>query len=641
MREPALLPARLLGAIAALLGALVSLSRIGDYDVWYHLRAGDWILAHGIPATDPFAYTAASAPASVQSWLAAVLLALAHRAGGIPGVQLANALAVAIAFGFVFAAARERGRREDLWLAALLVGIAVFATRFRLGPRPHVLEYALLAADLWVLHRLRSRGSAPLWLLPVVQVAWVNVHGSHVLGVALPLLFLGGEALGWVLPAAFHAGAPALRPRRRAALLLAGAAAANAAATLANPRGVEALSFPFRVAGMGAYMARIGEWQPMTWDLLAGYGVRYTWAFSTLALLGLAGFALRRRAASPVDALLFVVFLVLAARGVRLAAEFAIATVPGTFANLAPFAARLAARRERSAALGAALALAVALPAAWLDRSYEPGFGAKERIFPGAALRFVRSAGVQGNVFNSFGFGDWLVFHAPERQVFIHGRNEVFPEAFYEDYLAAHRDPDAFRRLADRWDLQWTLLEYTLTDYGDREAMPALLRDPDWVPIYWDRVAVVYVRRAGPNAAIAARLGLPLLRPTRFDFGYLDELVRAGHGPAALADVNALLARAPDNEEAHLAAAAITQAMGRPDVARRALEAALAINPRRSMTRSALGLVALGAGDAAAARAHFEAALAIEPGDPGAIWGMQRLGVKIEAPPDARPAGHP
>jgi tetratricopeptide (TPR) repeat protein len=638
--RPRIDPARALALAVALVAFLVPISRIRDYDIWYHLRAGYLILSSGIPRTDPFSFTAGAEPASVQSWLAGVLYALAHRALGIPGVQLLNAALVAGAIALVLAAIRLHDRAGRAWLAALLCVLAVFAARFRLGARPHVFEFALLAAMLLVLHRLRLRGRGPLWLLPVLQVVWVNVHGSHVLGVVLPLLFLAGEAAAWALPGLLRPDETAALPRSRYAGLLAGAALANALATLVNPHGWRALAFPFEVARMGAYMAQIGEWQPISLDLLAGYGVRYTWAFSALAILGLAGFALRGRRAAPVHAVLFATFLVLALRGVRLIPEFAIATLPGTFACLAPAADRLTRGRERAFAWGALAAVLLAFPAALLDRSYQWGLGVKERVFPAAALDFARRAGVQGNVFNSFAFGDWLVFHAPERKVFIHGRNEVFPEAFYEDFRAAHRDGALFRRLADRWDLQWTLLEYELTDLDAREAMPHLASDPDWVPVYWDRVAVIYVRRSGPNAALAERLGTRVLRPTRFDFDYLERAAAAGRGGEALADVNALLARAPDNEEAHLAAAYVLHALRNRAGALRALQNALAINPSRAATHSAIGALALERGDRTAARAAFDEALGLQPSDPGAVWGMGQLGIKV-TPPAGMPAGHP
>jgi len=635
-------PARLVPGVLALAGALVSLTKIGDYDIWHHLRAGQTILdSRAIPRLEPYAYTALDRPFSAQAWLADVAHWLAYLAGGVAGVQLLNAAVIAGTVALVCATIRLRSRAPgDVCLVAALAILAVLAMRFRLTPRPHVFSFLLLAADLHLLQRLRLRGRAPVWLVPILQVVWVNVHGSHILGLVLPGLFLAGEAFLWAFPRALQPDERCPLPPRRLAAILVGLVVANALATTVNPGGLSAFAFPFVLTGLRTFQTHIGEWQPMSWSIVAGYGARYTWAFSALVVLAAVGFVVRRRRVHPTDVLLFAVFGVLTLRAIRLIPELAIATAPGTFAALAPAGARVVRDRARVAAWAALAAIGIAVPTALADGAYQPGLGVKDQIFPSAALAFAQRAGVQGNVFNSFAFGDWLLFHAPDHKVFIHGNNETFPEAFYQDYLAAHRDADLFHRLEQRWDIQWALLEYTLTDYGQREAMPHLTSDPDWVPIYWDRLAVVYVRRSGPNAAIAERLGFNFIRPTRFEFDYLSPLLGRGLAGGVLKELETLVQRAPDNEEAYLSAAFVVRAFGRPDLSRHALEAALAINPRRSATHSALGILALDAGDRATARARFDAALEIDPADPGAIFGLGQLGVKV-AMPKALPSGHP
>src|SRR5262245_8667835 len=48
---------RALGALVALLGAAFGLRKIDDFDTWWHLAAGRWIAAHGIPRTDTLSET--------------------------------------------------------------------------------------------------------------------------------------------------------------------------------------------------------------------------------------------------------------------------------------------------------------------------------------------------------------------------------------------------------------------------------------------------------------------------------------------------------------------------------------------------------------------------------------------------------
>ncbi|MHB8875076.1 MAG: hypothetical protein ACYC8T_15430 [Myxococcaceae bacterium] len=618
-------------AIVALVAStgLMALLKIGDYDIWYHLRAGELFLAHGpLGQLEPFSFTAPTEPMSVQSWLAAVLFHLVHRVSGAGGLVAFNAAVVAATFTLVFLTARLFAREPgDTLLAVLVLTLAAFAVRFRMSVRPHVLEYLLLAATLLVLHRYRHRGKGPLWLLPILQLVWVNVHGSHVLGLALPAIFLAAELLLRV------PGLP-WRPIERSAVPLPLFArplglvvAANLLATLLNPSGHRALLFPFLVAGQTTYMQNINEWQPLRLDLLVGYGARYTWAFTALVGLWLVGTAVRRRRLDPLDLLLFSFFGLLALKGVRLIPEFALATAPAIVRNLAEPARRLAAPRPRAGALLALAVVALAVPGWLLDGNYAFGLGKKDHIFPDDAVRFVEEAKVQGNAFNSFGFGDYLVWRTPDRKVFIHGRNEVFPQALYRRYLDAHDSAATWKGLVDEYGLEYAILEYYLTDYGGKEAMPHLAMDREWVPIYWDRLAIVYVRKGPRNQEVIDRFGYRLIRPTRLDVSYLVDLAGKGRAGEVLAELQRLAAQSPDNEEAQLGQAAVHYSLGvrgRAE-AKAALARAQAIDPKRAMTHSAMGLIFLDEGQLDAARHELDIAIALDPEDAAAKHGLEVL----------------
>ena len=59
-------------------------SIIHDPDFWWHLRAGQLILAHGgLLATDPFTYTVASHHWTMHEWLSEVLYAALQSRGGL------------------------------------------------------------------------------------------------------------------------------------------------------------------------------------------------------------------------------------------------------------------------------------------------------------------------------------------------------------------------------------------------------------------------------------------------------------------------------------------------------------------------------------------------------------------------------
>jgi hypothetical protein len=606
---------------------LMALFKLGDYDVWYHLAVGRRILGTGsVVQPDPFAYTAAGATWSLQSWLAGVVYYLVHTAGGVDGLIVFNAAVLAFAFALVYRTMRLEAEADGAGgfaLAASLVLVAAFTARFRFMVRPQGFEFLFLAAVLHLLSLHRARGSVrPLFLLPVIQVLWVNVHGSHILGVLVPLVFLAGAAAQRLIPGA--GGPPAGRGRERALLAV---VVANLLATLVNPAGAQAFTLPFLITGQKLYMQNIGEWQPMRWAYFTGYGIRYVWGFAVLSLLAVVGLLRRRGRVDPADLALTVLFFVAAVRGIRLSAEFAIVVAPIVFRNLAGAAPlRHPRARKALAALAAAALVLVVPPLVVLGPTYTFGVGVKERVFPERAFAFVEENDLRGPMFNSFPFGDYLCWRAaPERKVFIHGRNDVFPEAFFEEYLSAHRSAEEWTAVTEKYGITYAILQYAVSETRGGRKMTHLLERRDWVPVYWDRVAVVYVKDVPKNAAIVARWGYRHVRPAYFSFGYLIGEMRRNGYESILAEIERLRRQSPDNDEVLLARAFLLYARG-PQYTERAIEdvrEAITLNPGRAMSRSALGTLYAGAGRRREAEEEFRAALRLDPHDATALAGIK------------------
>src|SRR5262249_7636368 len=89
----------LMAALAAFALAAFSPGLVNDGDTYGHIRAGEWMLAHGaVLRADPFSYTVAGAPWHTAEWLAEIAMALAWR-GGWPGIHLLFAIAAALSAG--------------------------------------------------------------------------------------------------------------------------------------------------------------------------------------------------------------------------------------------------------------------------------------------------------------------------------------------------------------------------------------------------------------------------------------------------------------------------------------------------------------------------------------------------------------
>ena len=107
-------------------------------------------------------------------------------------ILLAAGLCAAVAAAGLAA----RDRRWPTWVVAAcwLPALVVMSARF--APRPELLSLLAMAGYLAILTRADAR-PAWLWLLPAVQVVWVNAHALFVLGPIILGLYLADRLVGW------------------------------------------------------------------------------------------------------------------------------------------------------------------------------------------------------------------------------------------------------------------------------------------------------------------------------------------------------------------------------------------------------------------------------------------------------------
>ena len=464
-------PALIIGA-----GVAFAPQVLNDGDTYWHLAAGEWMLAHGqILHADPFSYTAAGRPWQTHEWLSEVLMAAAYRAAGWSGVQLLFGAAA----GLVAAVMGSELRRRLPPLSQVIALVLAFAVLSgSLLARPHLLALPVLA--IWTAGLLRARegsGAPSPWLLPLMTL-WANLHGGFVIGLALAGAFAVEAALD-------AAPGDRLGAMRRWGVFLAGAVLA----ALVTPHGVEGFLFPLNIMGMkilpgivewrGADFSQIGPFELAliaTLYVMLSRGVK-TPAIRLIVLLGLLHLGLHQVRQQ----------MVLGCVGALLLAE-----PLGKVLHAEPGARRLPLGWKPAAAgLGALATLLVAA------RLWTPTVRADGPTSPVSALAHVPASLRDQPVFNEYGMGGYLIFMGVKP--FIDGRADMYGDPFVEAYFAADGDPGRLRQTLARYRVGWTILD------PRSPAVAVLDNTPGWKRLYADSVAVVHVRGPGPPAPAGPR----------------------------------------------------------------------------------------------------------------------------------------
>jgi hypothetical protein len=230
----------LLAVLIPVLGA--TLAPMSTVDLAYQVRVGDLMRASGsILSTDPLTFTAAGQPWLNQQWGAGLLLSVGYSIGGWAGLALLRTLLVGLAVGLVFWTSRRWLTVRPaalLALGAFVVGIGALALRAQLCG---------LVCFVFVIGLLAGRRTRPrlAFAVPLVVLAWANLHGSFFLGVAAVGLALLADLRA-------HSGVQ----RRSAAIFV-----LTAAASVVTPFGAGSWSYVIGLSTNGDVARLVSEWQ--------------------------------------------------------------------------------------------------------------------------------------------------------------------------------------------------------------------------------------------------------------------------------------------------------------------------------------------------------------------------------------------
>lgn len=507
--------------LCVLLLVLVAFRERGFYDpgsLW-HVKVGEIILADGIPQTDPFSYTFEGQRWVPQQWGAEVLMAVAHRLGGLDTLLLGFAVLVATLFTLIFTRA-VRGGMGPL-LAGIVVGGCLFVGAFHYFVRPHMFTIALLGWTMMCVIDY-ERGRATAWrlagLIPL-YVLWTNLHG----GVLGGTMTLGLAVAGWgVLFLANRRREPAVETPvtswRQLALLVAVVIACGLT-PFVNPHGLEMIRIWQRIVASKVLPQVVNEHMPM--DPTSPLG---------LAVIGLGVFYLVLLAGTlpklpRVSWLIPLVWFVLSFKGIRQGPLFAI-TAAVAIADLWPHTVwhRLL-RKYGDGSLAREPepdGIAATHTGAWLIPAFavllcltlqiarvpvpvvghgwarlDPDFVPDDLTTEVRGYAAVVPPGTR--VFNDANLGGYLIYHAPGLKIFMDDRCELYGDDWIRTYsetlgLPPEQLGPEFEAWADHYRFK---LAFVMTEPPGKDKPPLeryLMDSPAWQEVARGKRAVMFVR---------------------------------------------------------------------------------------------------------------------------------------------------
>lgn len=439
-------------------------------DYWWYLRLGQDILRTGsIPIVDVYSYTHAGMPFFYQSWLAAVVLWKIYQAGGFLLTFLARGVIIGVTYTFVWILAREAGAGPRL--AGLLTFLAALAGSSNWSFRPQLFTYPLFVLALFVLLRWARGENRGLWILPILSILWVNLHGSF------PLLFLlSFFALIW------GSG------DRKKLLIIMGI---SVIAIFINPHGVETFGYVQNMLSSQSNQFSI-EWAPM---INRGWQANLFFAW-LLIFAPLVAFSSRKM--SPLDWAYFLSFGWLALSGMRYVIWFLFILVGLTaflLSGLETFFSERPVQHEKARLNNYLTILLLLFPLITLPGIRNIWWSNAPHTYTDAnpieaAKWLSEHPEIDGPLFSDFSHSSYLIFALPSRPVWIDPRFEFYPPDQWKKYSAIGSASLQWQPLLDEEGINLVMLSRG----GQPALITAMRESTQWCEDYQDEAAVIFHR---------------------------------------------------------------------------------------------------------------------------------------------------
>lgn len=477
-------------------------------DLGRHIKMGEIILQTGaVPRTNLFSYTYPDFPFINTHWLSEVIFYLVDKAAGSSGLLFLTILTVFIAFVLPYFYSLQRASLFSLGIVSFLYLRILFE---RTDIRPEVFSFLFLSFFIVTLYRYRETFTRWIFLLPVFSLLWVNIHIYFFVGLFVLGLFLTEQLLLFVKERMATVKQSRQTPKRngKTLALLALIFFASCLATLFNPNGIEGALYPLRVFDNYGYT--IEENQNIFFLQQLGMQKPSLPFFEfTILLVGIT-LLITLKKTKPIDWLLFSSFSLLGILAVRNLPLFVFTTMIPFSLALATLEKKLVQQGKRKflvnifyVQITASLVIVGFLLWNFFFISNYRGFGYGVEKGAKPAVDFMLTNTIQGPLFNNFDIGSYLDYRLyPKERVFIDGRPEAYPAAFFQDvYIPMQENPVIFEHVSKKYGIQTIFFSHSDQTPWARTFLQSIAKNPAWSIIYLDEYVIILTKTTKDNNA--------------------------------------------------------------------------------------------------------------------------------------------
>jgi hypothetical protein len=451
-----------------------------DTDTWWHLRSGEYILGNGTIHGDPFSHTYSGGTWINHSWGSQLVLYTAWQLGGNAGLSLYTAILAVAGMMVLYPICAG-----NAYLRAFVLILGAASAAVFWSARPQMISFCLSSVVLYLVYTYKLHGRDRLWLFVPLMWLWSNLHAGWSIAYIFMFAFLVGELLNNVL--GIDERAMGWQGWRKLLIVT----LVSLPFLVLSPYGFQNMLVPINTVNIGSLREFIQEWNS------PNFQGRETWGFIGLVMALFGALWASRLKFDWSGFFLLIGTLFLALLYGRNIAVFAVVATPILTHHLDNALTErgliLRPRQKIPSRLALVnmlliviIGLAVGLYAlnTVLPTTVEP---AQAERLPVDAAAYLAEHDLPREMFNSYNWGGYLMFAAPEYPVFIDGRTDLYGE-FLRTYLDAAIANENWRDILAEHNINLVVVEK-----GSGLDL-ALREESGWHLEYEDDLVVIHVK---------------------------------------------------------------------------------------------------------------------------------------------------
>jgi hypothetical protein len=456
-----------------------------DGDPGRHITVGKYMIESGsILTSDVFSFTMQSEAITPHEWIAQLIYGAADMLMGLNGVVMVTALILSTTFILIYLELLARDIPRLLAFGLTLWAAAI--TMVHWLARPHLFTLLFLAIFVPRMGKLYQGRDVPLWQFGAIMLLWANTHGAFIFG----FVIWGAYLVAWLIEN-WRNGIDFTSPILRKLLAAGGL---SFLVTFINPVGWRLWETSVGYVSSRYFVDRTSEYRSIDFHSIGA------WPFlGMLALLLL--ISLRKEKKLPLgETFLITGFAVMGIYSTRHIPPFAVVVVPLVGALFAPYFNRIPAlvninhRIETLEHNLRGIFWPIAIVAACLvmlsfgvklDAS-QKGYHFNPVEFPVEAVNWIEENPMQGNMFNQFRWGGYLLYRLwPSYLVFMDGQTDFYGERLTRQHDQILEAQDGWQAVVDEYNIEWMIVS------TDSRIVLQLEDSSAWNIVYRDDTATI------------------------------------------------------------------------------------------------------------------------------------------------------